>query len=168
MKKSIASFFAVFMLALAFTSCSKETVNGPDLDLDNDNNELFFSCKVDGQLFRITGDLRAYGVNDEESYLMYGNEWDGENFGRSIYISLDKNLGKGTHALDGDNNYAIISDPNGDAYATYWGDGSGQVTIEERTPTMVKGTFSFKAANSDNETIVADVTEGKFNVKFRD
>ena len=168
MKNSMVSLLSVLMIALTFVSCSKETVNGPDPDVLDGNDEFFFICKVDGQLFKITGDLRAYGVNDDDSYSMYGNEWDGENFGRTIYVSVDKNLGEGTHLFGGNNTFALISDPNGGAYATYWGAGSGQVTIEERTATMVRGTFSFKATNSEDESIVAEVTEGKFNVKFRD
>ncbi len=167
MKKSILMFLPMLMLGLLFTSCKKESMEdqGPVTNDDpTTNTEAFFSCTIDDVVYSTKG-FYAYAVDFDDNYAMYGVE-SFEDDGMVMYVAVDKSLSVGTHTMD-DNTWALMA--RGTAYTrgTHWGDGQGTVTIEEKTATHVKGTFSFIGVNPDNETEKVVVKDGKFNVAFR-
>ncbi len=161
MKNSILIFFAVFSLGLLTFSCEKEKVTSQEEGAD-----YFFTCKMDGKDYTIKGNTLAYGVKWDDSYSVYGvSNLNGDNV---IYLNLKKELGIGTHQMTDSNNYGLVSLQDGTSWSTYWGAGTGSVTITEKTESVVKGTFSFTAYNADDESEKMTVTDGSFRVVFRD
>lgn len=161
MKNSILMFFAIFSIGLITFSCEKEKVTALD-----EGSDLFFSCKMDGKDYTINGNALAYGVKWDDAYAVYGvSNLNGDNV---IYVNLKKELGIGTHQMTDSNTFGLVSLQDGTSWSTYWGNGSGSVTITEKMETMVVGTFSFTAYNADDESEKMAVTDGKFRVVFRD
>ena len=155
MKRSIFLFLP-FCLGLLLASCSKQT-EGP-----KDDGAHFFSCALDGEVFRAEG-LNAYAVDWDDSYNVYGIDLDEI----TIYVAVDQSISEGTHAFNGETTFAIVSKQNGKSYSTLLEGGEGQVSIEERTATSVRGTFQFKAVDFEDYDTLLEVKEGKFRVQFR-
>lgn len=152
MKNSIFSLSVLFVL-LSFFSCNKE-----------DNTPAnFFSCKVDGEMFEVTAliDANAYRSSD---YIEISGDRSGLISLNAIYLYIPLNATKGTYVF-GPNHYAEMF-VGFSAYATYYGMGSGSITIEDINASFVKGTFQFIAYDSNTETTKKTVTEGKFRVEF--
>ena len=166
MKKAILFFLPVFFLSVCFTSCSKESAGDvPVLEEEiQDDDKSFFVCKINGEEYKSEGIL-AYAVDFDNTYNMYGlSSLNPDDM--AMYVAVDSKLGVGTHPFNQDS-YALIAPGDATAYATYWGDGSGEVTITEKTAKTVKGTFKFVAVSSDDVNDKWEVTDGAFEVTFR-
>ena len=150
-------FFALF-LGLFFTSCKKDEKNEPS---PNPTSSHYFSCEVAGTEFNING-LYAYAVNFDDTYNIYGVEEEGT----SMYVAVDQTLEVGTHAFD-DLSFALITFADGRSYNTLFDGGSGEVIVEEKTATMVKGRFHFTAISYDDFSETIEVKDGRFQVEFR-
>ncbi len=161
MKNSILILAAIFSISLFTFSCQKEDVTSKE-----ENTEHFFKCKMDGQDYVIKGSVLAYGVKWDTDYAVYGVS--NLNADQAMYVNISDDLGVGTHQLDDLDTYALVSLADGSAWSTYWGDGSGTVTITEKTVTGVRGTFSFTVYNADDINEKMEITEGSFNVAFRE
>ena len=104
----------------------------------------------------------AYGVDFDDTYNVYAVQ----DKGITMYVAVDQSLSEGTHTMD-DNTFALIAYEDGTGLATFREGGSGTVTVEERTATTFKGTFSYTAVNYDDPNHKIVVTDGKFDVVFR-
>ena len=168
MKTIISYLFPLFVVSLLFTSCQKDNIVGPDDD-DVPVVESFFSCKFNGEAFTSTG-LLAYGVRPDDStddhYGIYGtSSLDATE--TVMYIQVRKDLGVGTHELEPDVVYSLVSLSDGSSWTTELGDASGTVTILEKTANRVKGTFQFTITSFDDYETLMEVSEGEFNVELR-
>ncbi len=152
MKKSILSI--VLFSILALVSCKK----------DNGGGGNSFFAKINGETFEVDG-FYAYAADFDDHFNIYGVKDEGQ--GETIYVAVPTGTAKGTYAFDADNFYAYYTDPDGGAFSTVWGGGSGSVTISEIDADHVEGTFQFNAFDAATEAVEKAVTEGKFNVEFR-
>ncbi|MEO1517719.1 MAG: DUF6252 family protein [Bacteroidota bacterium] len=159
MKRSIPFLLSIFFLAFFLSGCQKDKDDNPSPNIQNE--EYFFECKLDGETFRAVG-LNAYGTEFHDSYAMYG--LGANDF--VMYVSVDQSLGEGTHDMDQNTNAYVVYG-NGRSYASLLDGGSGSVTITERTPTHLKGTFQATVVDFDNVNASMTVSEGKFEVLIR-
>ena len=157
MKRTLVALLLLSILSLATSSCKK--------DSSDDGN--YFRCKIDGVEYNIDG-LLAYATDFSDSRNIYGVKDNSAT--ESMYLSIPLNTAPGTYTFDSSNDdefFALYSDASLKAYSSYWGSGSGTITIEENHTTHIKGTFSFNAYDADTETVKLAVTEGSFNVEVR-
>ncbi|MCB4809596.1 DUF6252 family protein [Tamlana sp. 62-3] len=113
---------------------------------NNGNNLIIIATNSDGNAFSIS----IFGY--EGAGKTY--EFDGTTLGpfnTVSYTQTDVNLSNPTASTT-----KIWSAPYEDAVA-------GTVSISEETDTHVKGTFSFTAKNTDDDSVIT-VTEGSFNL----
>ncbi len=148
------SLLTIIALLFTISSCKK----------DSDKDGTYFRCRIDGGSYEASG-LLAYGTYFSDYFVIYGVKSQGSS--ETCYISLPEGIGVGTHSLDDADHIGYYVDGANIAYSTNWGASSGTVTIEEIDASHVKGSFQFRAYDSDTETIKKTISEGEFNVEFR-
>jgi hypothetical protein len=155
MKTTLVRLFALFIL---ISGCSKN--NASDTLAPDD---FFVNAKIDGTLYKASG-ISVYAVNTDETYNVYA-VFDTK---RTMYFQIDKTKGVGTHTIADAKSFAFYRDDTDAILRSDRTGGSGEVTITEKTATVVKGTFKcvVKEGNASNAKS-ATFTEGTFSVKFR-
>ncbi|GHB25757.1 DUF6252 family protein [Mongoliitalea lutea] len=141
--KHFLNIFSLFLLAVIMltTACS---------DDDSPNGAINFEAKVDGTVWKGSGNSRIVGVGSIVSTNIGAGKGDRSAF--SITIMSDK---AGTYNLAGNASYT-------DANQTVYLANSGTVTISSFEGNKISGTFSFigKPAMGGGSDI--QITEGKF------
>lgn len=143
---------------LFLQSCKKDT----DVQPDTSTEKAYFECQINGVGYAAL-DFQAYAADFDTHINIYGIISD--NLQDVIYIALPKGTTPGTYTLNEDI-YAVAT-INGQAYASYWGDGSGTVTVKEFDGTRFQGSFSIKLPNAQNTDEVLEITQGKYDVNIR-
>lgn len=156
-------FSTVLIFSLALTSCS---LLGTD---DKDSGDSFISCKVDGVEFNAVT-ATVGGVNQNSVLTVQGNgsglsanaitiQLQGTYTGPGIYqLGEEELFNLGTYlpkVLDSDNIFSSASS----------GFNAGQIEITKDADGVVEGTFNFKATKQDDNSVIINITEGKFRTK---
>lgn len=163
MKTYIRSWLVLALVTLLASCSSKDTVS-----------PYFFRCKIDGNQYQINNDVGAYAtVFSSNIHNVYGTEQTDPSFknARTMYISLNGDLGVGTHAISTQTKiFSLFEDADKNVYHTNFNNTllqKGTLTITAKSPTEIKGTFSFTAFTLTNPVKKITVTDGEFAVKYR-
>jgi uncharacterized surface anchored protein len=158
-------FSALFLLALAgFSSCKKDADTTPaDQNQTTDTGGPYVSYKVNGNTVNIKDANLAYAQKSGSQYAVYGVIAGGA----TVTLTLKQSLGTGTFAFKSPDAYGFYNDSNQTPFFTHFGNGSGTITIEAYDNTHVKGTFQFTAYNNADLSLKTELSEGKFDVLFK-
>lgn len=155
---------------IAMASCKKNEDGGPGGGAAAGTIE----AKVSGSSFKslkMTTMANRVNVGGSSIITVQGNETSG----KAIVLVMNGVDGPGTYQIGGGANISIsgsytevnISNPTATKVwqAPFDSSVAGEIKIAELTDKVIKGTFSFTAKNSsDNST--KEVTNGAFNVSF--
>ena len=164
-------FLSLLSLILIVTSCKKE-----HLTKETQKGANTFSCKINGKVFVPCNDFDLF-VTSTPLYAHYDNNFtrifieaqcNKEVPYRRIYIDLNNFHGVGEYLLSDINNSCIYleSDPIDKYYKSQLTQ-SGRVTItkDDRTNSILSGTFEFTGANTKNSFDIATISSGRFDIK---
>lgn len=149
--KNFKSFNLVVLLtciSLFSLSCSS------DDDSSNDQSDIFFNFKIDGEQVNISGDEDVYVSNSLVKAI------NGDDFANQRFITLRTPLDvtTGTYEITGNFNDDFTASFLMNDFST--SNESGTITITEVNDNIISGTFSF-TATLDGEEI--NITEGEFS-----
>jgi len=129
----------------------------------NEAEALFVKGKIDGKAFEASG-LSTYATNTTDTYNIYA-VIDAK---RTLYLSIDKAKGVGTHKLTDLKNYGFYTDESGLAMRSDRTGASGEVQVTVKTATNVSGKFKCVVKDKNtNPTKTVTITDGEFSVQFR-
>ena len=164
-------YIPLLILLAVQTSCKKES-----LTKETQTGANTFSCKINGKVFIPCNDFDLF-VTTTPLYVHYDNNFTRVFIGaqcnkevpyRRIYIDLDNFHGVGEYLLSDVNNSCIYleSDPI-DKYYKSQLTKTGKVTItkDDRTNSILSGTFEFTAADKTNPSDMVTVSSGRFDIK---
>lgn len=166
------SYVLLLMLACAVTatSCKKNEDGGPGGDAAPGT----IKAKVDGASFtslKMTSAANRINVGGTSMITVQGNE----SSGKAIVLVMNGVDGPGTYSIGGEANISIsgsytevnISNPTATKVwqAPFDSSVAGEVKIAELTDTVIKGTFTFTAKNTTDNS-VREITDGAFNMSL--
>lgn len=159
MKTAKLLLFVFIAVGLSLGSCKKKDDENADPSLSGGS----LSARIDGADWNAS--LAVQAVNSNGVLSVTGSDASS----KQLQITVINPTGAGEYQLGGNmtnqNSGRWTAGVNtNQTYTTTVGLGSGTVNISELTDTNVKGTFSFTAANSDEEQV--SVTDGTFSAAF--
>jgi hypothetical protein len=87
----------------------------------------------------------------------------------NLQIIINNYKGPGTYTFDGSGNVSFsFGFTQTDNYLTSQQGSAGSITVSEHTKTTFKASFSFKAANTDGDGKIVEVTNGAISAKDGD
>lgn len=168
--KSKGLLLLMMACAIAATSCKKNEDGGPGGDAAPGT----IKAKISGASFsslKMTTMANRISVGGSSMITVQGNETSG----KAIVIVMNGVDGAGTYSIGGGANISIsasytevnISNPTATKVwqAPFDPSVAGEVKIAELTDTAIKGTFTFSAKNTTDNSM-REITEGAFNVSF--
>lgn len=166
LNKTILVLMAVF--ALSLTSCKKDDDGGGDGSAAAGT----VSAKVDGSSFKSL-EMTSFATLTSSTLILQGSDTSG----KAISIVMNNYDGPGTYEFSDSNVFVVgtyiqtdINNPtNSQTWtAPYENSGVvGEINISDKTDTNIKGTFNFKAKNSNGDGSMKNITDGSFNLKFQ-
>jgi len=159
--KHLQKITQIIILLLILSSCSS------DSDSSSDGND-FITAKIDGVDFSSTFSQLILTNSFEPPFrlLEIRGTNDDQNF---IRVTLSSYLEPDTYNMPDENHpllgfqYSISDTDEIWTASELFNNTIGTVIITQETDTQIKGTFSFNALNTVNNTII-QVTEGQFNL----
>ena len=168
-KKSILVIMAI--VAVSLTSCKKDDDGGGGGGAGSGT----VVAKVGGSNFKsleMASTASETNAGGSTTITIQGSDANG----KGIFIIINNFDGTGTYEFSDSNVFvnatyveANINNPmNSQTWsAPYQNSGVvGEVKVSEKTDTKIKGTFNFKAKNSNDQSI-KNITEGSFNLDFQ-
>ncbi len=171
-RSSARTGYALLMMicVLAMPSCKKNEDGGPGGDAAPGT----IKAMIDGSSFsslKMTSVANRINAGGTSIITVQGNE----SSGKAIVLVMNGVDGTGTYSIGGDANISIsasytevnISNPTATKIwqAPFDSSVAGEVKIAELTNTTIKGTFTFTAKNTMDQS-VREVTEGAFNMSL--
>ncbi len=170
LKKSILVLMAV--LAVSLTSCKKDDDGGGG---GGGAGEGQVVAKVNGSSFsslEMASTASITTAGGQTTVTMQGSDVNG----KGIYLIINAFDGPGTYELNDNNVFVVATYVEANVQnpmesqtwtAPYENSGAiGEIKVSERTDERIKGTFNFKAKNTEDNSIKT-ITEGSFNLKFQ-
>lgn len=145
--------FTFLVFGFMFVSCSKDDDSSGD---EFPIGEVHFTAKIDGERFTATEVGATEGDNDGVYSLLILSE---NNVGQSFMMGISNFHGTGTYTIRDEEGGVLFFDEN--LETGWWGEEGGKIVITHHKPgERIKGTFTFKMNNLDNNE--REVTEGSF------
>lgn len=149
MKKNL---FYLLLALFIMSSCGGD---------DDDSSDTFFNCKIDGKDYAVSG-LFAYAVDWTNEFSIYGAKSSGESF----FFTVETPKKTGTFSIPKDEVEAFYTPSlNAESFDSVVNNSTGSVTVSAIDAAHAEGTFNLVLYDDNNKKI--NVTDGKFNVKFR-
>jgi len=168
--KTLRFLSLILMVSLAVVSCKKDDDGGDGGTTANGT----VSAKVDGAsftsqpAFTVANTITANGIT---TVTIQGSD----NSGKGIVLVINGFEGTGTYDIGGGANVFVTgsyieanaSNPTASQswMAPFDATVAGEIQFSESTATKVKGTFSFTAKNTQDNSI-KNITEGSFNIDY--
>ncbi|MDR6301850.1 DUF6252 family protein [Mesonia maritima] len=151
-------------------SCSKDDDGGSS----NNASNGIVKAKIDGASFSSSAQGTQASRVDNNGGITIAIVANDLNSGKNITLNINSIDGEGTYDIGGDNLVFIVasytegnaSDPlNSQSWTAPYDEGgvAGEIKISELTDSKIKGTFSFKGKNPNDDTF-KELTEGSFNL----
>jgi len=168
--KSRGVLLVMLACTIAVTSCKKSEDGGPGGDAAPGT----IKAKIDGASFaslKMTSIANRVNVGGKSIITVQGNE----SSGKAIVLVMNGVDGPGTYAIGGGANISIsasytevnIANPTATKIwqAPFDSSVAGEVKIAELTDAAIKGTFTFTAKNT-TENSLREITAGAFNMSL--
>jgi hypothetical protein len=155
-------FFYLIIKSCVIISCGDDNSQDPTTDSR-------FSYEFNGDEIMADG-INAYALKDFDeigSTNVYGISGVGSD--RTVLIRVDDTAEiNQAFSFDSELYWAAVNDGANSYSSLPVVNGSGTVTITKRNATEIAGTFSFTAFNTDGTGEMFEVSNGSFNVNYRE